>query len=75
MTRLTDDELEELRESFEYHDTDADGKIQLDEFIAMMNALDEEISSAEARTGFAEIDTNDDGLIDFEEFVDWWRED
>lgn len=75
MTQLTEDELEELRESFEYNDTDADGKIELDEFIAMMNALDEQISAAEARTGFAEIDSNDDGLIDFDEFVAWWRED
>lgn len=74
MTRLTEEELEELRESFEYNDTDADGKIELDEFVAMLDALDADMSNREARTGFAAIDTNDDGLIDFDEFVAWWRE-
>ncbi len=75
MTRLTDDEIEELRESFEYNDTDGDGRIQLDEFTAMLDALEAGMTREEARTGFDEIDTNDDGLIDFDEFVAWWRED
>jgi calmodulin len=75
MAKLTEEEREELRETFEYNDRDGDGRIQLDEFIEMLEELEAKTSDADARIGFAEIDTNDDGLIDFDEFVDWWIED
>jgi Ca2+-binding EF-hand superfamily protein len=74
MTKLTDERREELQESFEYNDVDGDGKIELDEFVRMMQELRAEVSNREARLGFGEIDTNDDGLIDFDEFVAWWTE-
>ena len=73
--KLSDEQLDELRESFDYNDRDGDGRIQLDEFIEMLDELEAEMSAAEAKTGFAETDTNDDGLIDFAEFCAWWAED
>ncbi|HLF11586.1 MAG TPA: EF-hand domain-containing protein [Gammaproteobacteria bacterium] len=75
MAKLTEEQLEELRETFEYNDLDADGMIELDEFLQMLQELEADTSEREARIGFQEIDTNDDGLIDFEEFIDWWTED
>lgn len=71
----TEEQLDELREAFEYNDRDSDGRIQLDEFIEMLDELESEIDDKEATVGFRDIDTNDDGLIDFEEFVAWWTED
>ena len=61
-----EEELDELREAFDYNDRDGDGRIQLDEFSAMLD---------EVEIGFKDIDTNDDGLVDFQEFVAWWGED
>ena len=70
-----DEQLDELREAFDYNDRDRDGKVQLDEFAEMLDELEAVMSDAETRVGFQDIDTNDDGLIDFAEFVAWWSED
>jgi Ca2+-binding EF-hand superfamily protein len=74
MAQLSSDQLAELRETFDYNDRDGDGRIQLDEFVEMLDELESDISEREAKVGFADIDTNDDGLIDFEEFVRWWTD-
>ncbi len=74
-SKPTEEQLEELREAFEYNDRDQDGSIELDEFVTMLDELEAEMSQQEAVTGFQDIDTNDDGLVDFDEFVAWWTED
>ena len=74
-TKPTEEELDELREAFDYNDRDTDGKIQLDEFSSMLDELEAEMSKSDIEIGFKDIDINDDGLIDFEEFVAWWTED
>jgi len=71
----SEEQLEELRETFDYNDRDQDGSIELDEFIDMLDELEANMSEEEAKVGFQDIDTNDDGLIDFKEFVAWWTED
>ena len=73
--RPNDEQLDELRETFDYNDRDKDGRIQLDEFSAMLDELEADMSPSEIEIGFKDIDTNDDGLIDFDEFVAWWAED
>jgi calmodulin len=73
--RPNEEELDELREAFDYNDRDNDGRIQLDEFAAMLDELEADMSGNEIEIGFKDIDTNDDGRIDFAEFVDWWTED
>lgn len=71
----SEEQLEELRETFDYNDRDEDGSIEVDEFIDMLDELEANMSEEEAKIGFQDIDTNDDGLIDFKEFVAWWTED
>ena len=70
-----EEELDELREAFDYNDRDGDGRIQLDEFSAMLDELEAGMTDTDIEIGFQDIDTNDDGLIDFQEFVAWWAED
>jgi calmodulin len=74
-TPPTEEQLEELHETFDYNDRDDDGRIELDEFIDMLDELEAGMTENEAKIGFNDIDKNDDGLIDFEEFVAWWTED
>ena len=69
---MNEDEREELREAFDYNDRNADGMIQLEEFLEMLEDLEADMSEREANIGFQDIDKNDDGLIDFGEFVEWW---
>lgn len=71
----TEEQLDELRESFDYNDRDGDGRIELGEFAAMLDELEADMAEREVEIGFKDIDTNDDGLIDFAEFVAWWTED
>jgi len=71
----SEEQLEELREAFDYNDRDGDGRIEKDEFAIMLDELDAGLSKREIEVGFQDIDTNDDQLIDFDEFVVWWTED
>jgi calmodulin len=73
--RPSEEELDELRESFDYNDRDGDGRIEMSEFAAMLDELEAGMSKREVEIGFKDIDTNDDGLVDFEEFAAWWTED
>jgi calmodulin len=70
-----EEQLDELREAFDYNDRDGDGRIQVDEFSAMLDELEAGMTDKDIEIGFKDIDTNDDGLIDFQEFVAWWAED
>lgn len=72
MASVDEDERKELREAFDYNDRNADGMIQLEEFVEMLEDLEADMSEREANIGFQDIDKNDDGLIDFSEFVEWW---
>jgi Ca2+-binding EF-hand superfamily protein len=71
---LTEEEFEELEETFAYNDANNDGKIEYQEFLAMLDALEAGMKADEARVGFDEIDTDNDGSIELDEFIDWWRD-
>jgi Ca2+-binding EF-hand superfamily protein len=71
---LTEEEFEELEETFAYNDANNDGKIEYQEFVAMLDALEAGMKADEARVGFDEIDTDNDGSIELDEFIDWWRD-
>ncbi len=71
---LTEEEFEELEDSFRYNDQNGDGKIEFKEFVNMLTELEAGVSHGEAKIGFHEIDTDRDGSIELDEFIDWWRE-
>jgi calmodulin len=68
-------ELRELRETFDFNDTDQDGTLNFEEFARMMMDLDPVMAADEARIGFDEVDADHNGAISFEEFVAWWKGD
>jgi Ca2+-binding EF-hand superfamily protein len=71
---VTPEEYTELKESFEYNDSNEDGKIDFDEFMSMLDDLEADIDEKEARVGFRAIDTDRDGAVGLDEFVEWWGE-
>jgi len=72
---LTQEQIEELREDFEFNDNDNDGRIQFAEFAELMALLEADMDERDCRLGFREIDTDGDGAIEFDEFVAWWTAD
>ena len=72
--KLDEEDLDEVREAFDYNDRDEDGHIDIEEFADMLDDLEADMSDAETREGFREIDTNHDGKIDFHEFAAWWAD-
>lgn len=71
----TSPERAELREHYEFCDSDADGRISYEEFAELLRNLEAGMSDKEMRLGFRLIDTNGNGSISFEEFERWWLED
>jgi len=63
---------EELRENFDHFDSDGDGRLQMAEFVRLLEALDALDSEEDARLGFREIDTDGSGHVEFEEFTRWF---
>jgi Ca2+-binding EF-hand superfamily protein len=70
---VTSKERRELKEAFDFNDSDSNGKIDFVEFVAMLEGLEADIDAAQAQFGFKAVDTDGDGMISFDEFVEWWR--
>lgn len=70
---VTDEDRRELKEAFDFNDSDSSGKIDFMEFVALLDGLDAGIDAAQAQFGFEEVDTDGDGMISFDEFVEWWH--
>jgi len=70
---VTQEERRELKESFDFNDSDSNGKIDFVEFVTMLEKLEAGIDTAQAQFGFEAIDTDGDGMISFDEFVEWWH--
>ena len=72
MTALTDDQAADLRKAFDACDKNGDGFIDPDEFYALLQRLDDDVSREECLLDFEVADTEGDGYIGFKEFVAWW---
>lgn len=66
-------ETQLLQAEFCKVDLDDDGKINLDEFIRLLQSLGLTRQDEVIRLAFASIDANDSGQISFSEFSDWWQ--
>jgi len=72
---LTEQRFAELREDFDYIDSNGDGRIEYAEFAQLLLTLKAGMTERDCRSGFEEIDTDRDGAIAFDEFVAWWATD
>ena len=72
MAAPTEKQLAEIRSAFDACDSDGDGFINQDEFLALLNTLDGDVSRAECQLDFEVADTEGDGYIGFKEFIVWW---
>jgi Ca2+-binding EF-hand superfamily protein len=69
---LTELQREELREAFNYIDSNRDGRLDVTEFAKLLASLKTGATEQQAQSGFAVIDTDHDGSITFDEFVSWY---
>jgi len=72
MNKLTDQQLAELRRTFDTCDPNGDGFIDREEFHALLMKLDGDVSREECLLDFEVADTEGDGYIGFKEFIVWW---
>jgi len=72
MATLTETEIAESRRVFELCDLNGDGFVDTDEFHALLEIIDGDVSRAECLLDFEAADTEGDGYIGFKEFVAWW---
>ena len=71
---LTDEELREVRETFDHFDTDSNGVIDRNEFRALLKSLDPGFNEDDVVMGLRVLDANKNDVIDWEEFVAWWAD-
>jgi Ca2+-binding EF-hand superfamily protein len=69
---LSEQEIVELRKTFESCDPNGDGFIDKEEFHQLLQKLDGDVSREECLLDFEVADTEGDGYIGFKEFIVWW---
>lgn len=69
---LSEQEQQELKETFDHYDSDGNGVIDRNEFRALLKTLDPGFTEDDVLLGLKILDANDNGVIDWEEFADWW---
>ena len=72
LTTLTAADIAESRKAFDSCDVNGDGFIDQNEFHALLENLDGEVTRGECLLNFEIADTEGDGYIGFKEFVAWW---
>lgn len=70
---LDQDKIKQIREEFDFFDSDKNGEIDVKEFYDLLKVLSPKAKESQAKEGFDMIDTNGDGSVDFEEFLVWWQ--
>ena len=70
MATLTETDI--ARRVFECYDANGDGFVDADEFHALLEVLDGDVSRAESLLDFEFVDAEGDGYIGLKDFVVWW---
>ncbi|MET1219395.1 MAG: EF-hand domain-containing protein [Glaciecola sp.] len=73
-TPLSEAQLTQIKQEFDFFDRDGNGQLELTEFIELLTVLSPKTKVCAVEEGFNLIDDNHDGFIDFDEFVTWWQE-
>lgn len=73
MKALTEKQVDEIKNHFNFFDHDKNGCIDIDEFTELLVVLSPESNPEQAKEGFALIDTDGSGYIEFDEFLEWWK--
>ena len=73
MADLSNEDITEIKDHFNFFDKDGNGNIDLKEFRQLLKVLAPASTIDNAERGFATIDTNESGDIDFDEFLEWWK--
>lgn len=73
MSDISQEEIAEIKDHFDFFDKDSSGLLDIDEFIQLLKILAPEASQDNAIRGFATIDVDQNEQIDFDEFLDWWK--
>ena len=71
--KISEEQLAEIKENFDFFDRDSNRQIDLSEFTKLLRVLSPTATIEQAEKGFSLIDDNNDGHIDFDEFMAWWE--
>ena len=71
---LSSDDLDRIRDNFDFADADGNGSIDFKEFASLLKILSPKTTIEQAGAGFSMVDTDSDGQISYDEFVDWWKQ-
>ena len=71
--KISDIQLAEIKENFEFFDRDSNNEIDLGEFTKLLRVISPTATLEQAQKGFELIDENQDEHIDFDEFMSWWE--
>lgn len=63
---------DELRQTFAHFDDDANGRIDENEFNALLDSLGSTMSADDRTIGFALVDKDGDGAVEYDELAEWW---
>lgn len=69
---LSEDELREVKETFDHFDTDGNGVIDRNELRALLESLDPGFTEDDVLMGLKVLDANGNDVIDWDEFLEWW---
>ena len=71
---LTREQENELRKTFDDHDEDGSGAIDITEFERIAIDLGEPLSSEELQEIIKDLDKDGSGVVSYDEFIRWWRQ-
>ena len=69
MTKLSEEQVAELKQAFAAMDTNGDGQVTKEELKALLSQLGEAVDDAVIDEMIKIADVNGDGKVDFNEFV------
>ena len=69
MSKLSADQVAELRKAFDVMDENKDGTVSKEELKQLLSGMGEEVSDDVINEMISIADENGDGKVDFEEFV------